>query len=159
MYNRRHCYLHKSTDSAWQKPETCNWSNPLKPPWSFILWSIWFVLFSPMILFSFNFIPYSSFLKYIFQGEKGQRGKWIKVLPYARQQLAQQEVPNSSSQPSSPWSHIPLVKWDFPMTVGLGRWVFHLSVVAGHSPKVKCGEDAFIFKGEASLLFNLLLCL
>lgn len=39
-----------------------------------------------------------------------------------------------------------------------GRLMFLLSVVGGHSPKVKCREDSFVFKGEASLLFNLLLC-
>lgn len=49
----------------------------------------------------------------------------------------------------------PPVKENIVMT--FGRLMFLLSVVAGHSPKVKCGEDSFVFKREASLLFNLLL--
>lgn len=79
-------------------------SNPLKSPWSFILWSIRFVLFSPMILFSFNFIHYSSCLKYVFQGEKGQRGRgeWIKVLPKAGSNWHSKRVPKSSPLHSSP---------------------------------------------------------
>ena len=75
MYNRRHCYSHKSIDSAWQNLRRAFPSRPLNPPWSLILWSICFVLFSPMILFFLNFIHYSSCLKYIFQGEKDQRGR------------------------------------------------------------------------------------
>lgn len=84
-------------------------SNPLKSPWSFILWSIQFVLFRPMILFSFKLIRYSSCLKYIFRGEKGERGRrgWIQVLPNARQNWHSRKLPTSSPLHSSPGPHAP----------------------------------------------------
>ena len=44
-------------------------------------------------------------------------------------------------------------------TMMFGQLMFLPSVVGRHSPKIKCREDSFVFKGEASLLFNLLLCL
>ena len=157
MYNRRHCYSHKSIDSAWQNLRRAIPSNPLNPPWSFILWSICFVLFSPMILFFFNSIHYSSCLKYIFQGEKDQRGH------RGRERCCRMPSGNWHSrwhkQQPLPSSADPLLPLTFNVTMMFGQLMFLLSVVGRHSPNIKCREDSFVFKGEASLLFNLLLCL
>lgn len=134
--------------------------NLLKPPWSFILWRIWFVLFSPMVFFFFPLISYiySSCLKYIISGWERSKGngEQMRVPPDARRQLAQ--PPRSSALLASPADpHLCPAKHNVPAT-----WSAEVpppSVAAGHSPKVKCREDAFVFKGEASLLLNLLLCL
>lgn len=80
----------------------------------------------------------------------------MRVPPDARRQLAQ--PPRSSALLASPADpHLCPAKHNVPAT-----WSAEVplpSVAAGHSPKVKCREDAFVFKGEASLLLNLLLCL
>ena len=156
MYNRRHCYSHKSIDSAWQNLRRAIPSNPLKPPWSLILWSICFVLCSPMILLFFNFVHYSSCLKYIFQGEKGRRGC------RGGERCCRAPGSNWHSRWHKKQPRLPLTlsfRLTYHVAMTFGRLIFLLSVVGGHSPKVKCREDSFVFKGEASLLFNLLLCL
>lgn len=66
MYNRRHCYPHKSTDSAWQKPET-HAPMPNSNPSAFSLPSRRFVLSHQWLCFSLISYIIVAVEKYIFQ--------------------------------------------------------------------------------------------
>lgn len=123
MYNRRHCYPHKSTDSARQKPET-HAPIPNSNPSVFGLQTRCFVLSTQWLCFSLISYITVAVEKYIFQVKKDQgKGERVRgcLMPTTRPLVSLLALTHSMKAAAA----VMLVD---------ERWT-HLSVVAGRDPK------------------------
>lgn len=141
MYNRRHCYPHKSTDSARQKPET-HAPIPKSKPSAFGLQTRCSVLSIQWLCFSL--ISYSTVAveKHIPSWEGSREGRASPWLPDA-----------DGTAPCFPLGPHAFRESSSSGVAGRERWT-RLSAVAGRDPNVKRREDALVLRCEASLLLK-----